>query len=731
MLEGEVGYVTDDPNQYKIGDGVHAWNELPLRGFDGTLVHELGDSQTAAMSQQGVTKFVESNRVLLSLSPIIMYGKAYSDTDGVLQNFDSLDCTHKIELPYGTNNFYLENGEIYSVACFNYNDEFIGNVNNTNLLENTRYISISFLKEKNIDYSKLVIIITSPYQKNEDSRNKALHISQGEMSPLKISFSKDENNSITIKFDNNTSFNTFDNEGNRININFNGVYSYTLSNYYSLLLNSDDGTIKVETFSSITKGNYVILAYNDNGKISKGFLCPHYINERIDEQNERIENLETISLVKKINSFMYGKAYNSSNGIMGNFPLLDSTYMIEIPRGIKTLYLNCVNYYDCCFWDENKQYISAEKYILPKGMDLGILKLSEGTKYIAISFLKSSNVDYDNVYLYGMRCEDLYLSSLGFSPIILRKKAYSANGSGLQTFDLLDSTPLMEIPDSINSFTDIATNFEEKYYGVIYYDKSLTFIKYNYKNNGYAIPNNAKYFSIAFLKETEDEEIDFTGLLIKLKEQKNDDTNALIIPTQKKGKKYYLFGDSITYWDSRTSWYDPKVYMVAYPSYIRDVLGAEIVNAGIAGNTSNQITTRLLSTDLSDAYALTYMAGANDLHASVPIGTIGEFNRSTYIGNLETAVQYVLTNYPLCKMYFLSPLWETNGGAGGYENYAEAMDSVAKHYHIPILRWDLVSCIGELTKDTFYVHENTTRLHPNNEGHKRLADSLIPFLQNY
>lgn len=54
LLEGEVGYVTDDSNQYKIGDGVHTWNELPLRGFDGTLVHELGTSQTAAMSQQGL-----------------------------------------------------------------------------------------------------------------------------------------------------------------------------------------------------------------------------------------------------------------------------------------------------------------------------------------------------------------------------------------------------------------------------------------------------------------------------------------------------------------------------------------------------------------------------------------------------------------------------------------------------------------------------------------------------
>lgn len=60
LSEGEVGYVTDNPNQYKIGDGVHAWNDLPLRGFDGTLVHELGNSETAAMSQKGVTYIVAS-----------------------------------------------------------------------------------------------------------------------------------------------------------------------------------------------------------------------------------------------------------------------------------------------------------------------------------------------------------------------------------------------------------------------------------------------------------------------------------------------------------------------------------------------------------------------------------------------------------------------------------------------------------------------------------------------
>lgn len=84
LLEGEVGYVTDDPNQYKIGDGVHTWNELPLRGFDGTLVHELGTSETAAMSQKGVTDVsnalglnyynVFANNQIYNVGNIVRYG---------------------------------------------------------------------------------------------------------------------------------------------------------------------------------------------------------------------------------------------------------------------------------------------------------------------------------------------------------------------------------------------------------------------------------------------------------------------------------------------------------------------------------------------------------------------------------------------------------------------------------------------------------------------------------
>lgn len=65
LLEGEVGYVTDNPNQYKIGDGVHAWNDLPLRGYTGTIVQETGNDENTVMSQKAVTeKFSELEETL-------------------------------------------------------------------------------------------------------------------------------------------------------------------------------------------------------------------------------------------------------------------------------------------------------------------------------------------------------------------------------------------------------------------------------------------------------------------------------------------------------------------------------------------------------------------------------------------------------------------------------------------------------------------------------------------
>lgn len=66
LLDGELGLVTDNPNSYKMGDGVTAWNDLPLRGFDGNIVQELGDSATSVMSQKAITEQVEGQNAKLA-----------------------------------------------------------------------------------------------------------------------------------------------------------------------------------------------------------------------------------------------------------------------------------------------------------------------------------------------------------------------------------------------------------------------------------------------------------------------------------------------------------------------------------------------------------------------------------------------------------------------------------------------------------------------------------------
>lgn len=59
LLEGEVGYELDT-DQYKVGDGVNAWNALPYRGDP--CVQQEGSSTTTPMSQDATTKALNTVR---------------------------------------------------------------------------------------------------------------------------------------------------------------------------------------------------------------------------------------------------------------------------------------------------------------------------------------------------------------------------------------------------------------------------------------------------------------------------------------------------------------------------------------------------------------------------------------------------------------------------------------------------------------------------------------------
>lgn len=111
LLPGELGLVSDDPNAYKVGDGVTAWNDLPMRGWDGNIAQTTGDSTTAIMSQKAVTEgldglgqrvtnlSIQANRLELMKVTVVpgrgLSTNDYSDAEkqklAGLQNYDDTE----------------------------------------------------------------------------------------------------------------------------------------------------------------------------------------------------------------------------------------------------------------------------------------------------------------------------------------------------------------------------------------------------------------------------------------------------------------------------------------------------------------------------------------------------------------------------------------------------------------------------------------------------------------
>lgn len=58
LLKGEIGNVDDNPNLYKIGDGTSRWNDLPFRGYNGTVTDKTGNDENSVMSQKAVTEAI-------------------------------------------------------------------------------------------------------------------------------------------------------------------------------------------------------------------------------------------------------------------------------------------------------------------------------------------------------------------------------------------------------------------------------------------------------------------------------------------------------------------------------------------------------------------------------------------------------------------------------------------------------------------------------------------------
>lgn len=215
-----------------------------------------------------------------------------------------------------------------------------------------------------------------------------------------------------------------------------------------------------------------------------------------------------------------------------------------------------------------------------------------------------------------------------------------------------------------------------------------------------------------------------------------------------KGKIINFLGDSITQ-GAGTSCNE-----AIYHSILKEKYGLkEARNYGIGGTRvarQTEITSLIRDRDFilrakfmeKDADVVIVFGGTNDFGSGqAHLGTMEDRDPRTFYGALHTLVQDLIADYYDKTIVFITPLhrynevscigtWKPDGvEQHPLKDYVYAVKEVCEYYSVPVL--DLFAC-GELSGNTpeWYVKYMPDGLHPNDEGHKIMANKIGKFLEN-
>lgn len=214
-----------------------------------------------------------------------------------------------------------------------------------------------------------------------------------------------------------------------------------------------------------------------------------------------------------------------------------------------------------------------------------------------------------------------------------------------------------------------------------------------------------------------------------------------------KGKKINFLGDSITEGAGTSGAH------ATFHAILKEKYGlAEARNYGIGGTRiarQTEITSLVRDRDFilraeimdKDADAVVVFGGTNDFgHGQAPLGNMEDRDKRTFYGALHCLITALITKYCGKEIVFITPLHRHNeDGRGAWKpdgvvqhplkDYVYAVKEVCEYYSVPVL--DLFAC-GELSGSTpeWYKKYMPDGLHPNDEGHKIIANKLGRFLEN-
>ena len=211
-----------------------------------------------------------------------------------------------------------------------------------------------------------------------------------------------------------------------------------------------------------------------------------------------------------------------------------------------------------------------------------------------------------------------------------------------------------------------------------------------------------------------------------------------------KNKTILFLGDSIT------EGYGASDISNRFTNLIAEQTGANCVNYGVSGTRiayqhafnpekSEDYDFYMRAQKMqADADCIVVFGGTNDYdHGDAPFGSFTDRTPMTFYGGLHTLYTYLTEKYLGVPVVILTPLHRENEDNGNVtrtyaykplKEYVNAIREVAKYYSFPVL--DLFAT-SNLQPNIPPVKEAfiPDGLHPNDAGHKILANKIIKFLE--
>ena len=286
------------------------------------------------------------------------------------------------------------------------------------------------------------------------------------------------------------------------------------------------------------------------------------------------------------------------------------------------------------------------------------------------------------------------------------------------------------------------------------YDKNKNFLwQKEFGETEFITPANTKYIRMSLPYSNKDsymvsrtpitEYVKFDGYF---KFTDNNDLLSIakqlspLITTHKSlnGKKWVVVGDSLTEKNSRTT--------KNYHDYIAEETGINVYNMGVGGTGYKRMESqsdgyrafyqRIVDVPL-DADIITIFGSGNDLSLIDELGNPSDATTDTICGCMNETFKRLFERIPGAKVGVVLPCpwgnYPPTISDNAMAKYSEALREVAKRYSIPVLDlyygsnlrpWD------ETFKELYYKRDDGNSVHPDEDGHKILANKFKMFIQS-